>query len=98
VLEILLKGGIVGFSLFCAMWLANFKSMMKHKKNIITTSICVMILISWLVCTLEYRITIYSMWFLVILTYHINDIIAINNSEHTEYIVNLRSNQNGTDS
>lgn len=77
VLEIMIKGGLLAISVFIVLWSINYSFMMKYKNNTLTSVLCVLIIFSWLICMFEFRITVYSFWYLLILSYHIEDMLLL---------------------
>ena len=74
ILEYLIKGGVIGFLLFCSMWLIKIKKLEKIKNNIISTSIYVMLLISFLMYMFDYRIVDISFWIYLFLLSEIDSL------------------------
>lgn len=77
VLEILCRGGILAFGIFIGLWIKAYKKMQKNSGHIISYTLNILIVLSWLICMFEFRITMYPFWFLLILAYHVQDLIYL---------------------
>lgn len=79
-LDIAVRGGVFAVFSGVMLFLVKYKNMMRNRKHIVTASVCVLFILSWLTCMFEFRITTYSFWFLIIITHHIDELVQMFNS------------------
>lgn len=80
-LEIAVRGGVLAFVPCIRLMTLKYHDMIQNKKHVITTSLCILLFFSFLTCMFEFRIVTYSFWFLIIMTYHIDDLVLMHGYE-----------------
>lgn len=75
VLEILFRGGLSGLILFLLFWILLLKRMQKYADHQIANLLCIQMILQWLTCMFEFRMYIYTFWFVPMCMYEIESLV-----------------------
>jgi len=77
VLEFLFKGGAVALLLFILLLISCYGNMMKYKKHPLAILLCIEMILLWLTCMFEFRLSTYTFWLIPICMYRIQDLTEL---------------------